>query len=194
MKGKRCSSNSSSSDDSSFGSQSSDGSSSTDTSSLTCNDKCSTNYKDCHSSVSSSFKRPCNSSGSPKDCPKDCQVDCDVKHRFIVKLGKCRVKKTVQYNHIIVTDVTHHIKETVNCIHKRHRDVDNGEVCKTIPGEQCKNLPSNFKEECEKDKDVIAKSVKIFRQSDLSCKPCKPDPKCRPYYPYNRRRNGDIIE
>jgi hypothetical protein len=80
-------------------------------------------------------------------------VETCVDHCYTVKVGKHNVKKHITYNHVIVADVTHHVKEQVNCVHKYHKDVVHKETCKVVDGNDCKET---------------------YKPPHKPCKPCKP--------------------
>ena len=124
-------------------------------------DSCSSDSHSSYSSESENWKR-----GSTHKCGKECHTPCDkikhqvekafshgelakgidhcpdvetkVEHCYSVKMGKHKVKKQVLYNHVIVADVTHHVKENVNCLHRYHKDICHKDKCKTVDGNDCK--------------------------------------------------------
>jgi len=95
-------------------------------------------------------------------CKKHCPVEKKVKHRFVIKLGTCKVKKTVLYNHIITTNITHHVKETINCLHNVDKNVYDKDEVKTVSGECCPHKPHRHDhityDNCKKDDELKYKS------------------------------------
>lgn len=117
-------------------------SSSSSKSNHTCNPKCNMS---CDKMKAKAEHVICN---QKYDKCKD--VEVEVEHCYTVKPGKQRVKKQIRYNHVIIADVTHHVKEQVNCVHKFHKDVCHKDVCKTVDGNDCK---AKCEKKCEKKCD-----------------------------------------
>jgi hypothetical protein len=106
---------------------------------------------------------------------KECKnVERKVKHKFVVKLGKCEVKKNTNYNHMITANVTHHVDEDINCHHQCNKIIKHKKTSKSINGSDCSNIPSdmsNYVNEYIEDNMNYNDSVqsKTTKSTDSSC-------------------------